>query len=254
MNDLETGFQNLTLSPVRVVAHSADIFRKLCGLLHELVHDVNLVFTERGLKIHSMDTCHVCFISLRIDAAYFKEYKVLRETIVGIKLETLVRVLGCVENDVVVEYHDDDLVIRSEDSLFSLKTLSLESEDMDVPDMVADVEIDADAGVIQKYLKNMAMFGDTLRLFSKDDEVHMSTSGDIGLVNMKLQDQRVRISGTLSASFATRYILTFAKAANISKRVLINITNENPIHFKYQFGENSWIQFYLAPKIDEEDD
>ena len=48
--------------------------------------------------------------------------------------------------------------------------------------------------------------------------------------------------------------MTFMKAANISKKIRINLHSELPVMFEYEFAENSFIKFFLAPKITDEDD
>jgi proliferating cell nuclear antigen len=82
----------------------------------------------------------------------------------------------------------------------------------------------------------------------------MSTSGDIGKVSMTIHDQRVKIKGQLTAKFSSRYLVTFAKAASLSKTAFIRLTNEQPILLKYEFGPDSYISFFLAPKIADDDD
>ena len=258
MNTLAKEFEDMSLADFRVVVDSTDTLRKLLLLVNDLIEDVNMMFTEDGVRIQTMDSSHVCLTSVNVDKVHFKEYVMKQQVNIGIKLSNIIRVLACMENETVAfEYHEefpDEFVIRSKTNHVRLKTIDIDSEEMEIPDMDVDVEIDADAGTIQKYLKNIASFGDTIRFYTDNNDVNMSTTGDIGSVVMNIHDQNVKISGPLSASFSTRFLITFAKAANISKRVLIKLVNENPVVFEYEFDKNSWIRFFLAPKITDEDD
>lgn len=258
MNTLAKEFEDMSLADFRVVVDSTDTLRKLLLLVNDLIEDVNMMFTEDGVRIQTMDSSHVCLTSVNVDKVHFKEYVMKQQVNIGIKLSNIIRVLACMENETVAfEYHEefpDEFVIRSKTNHVRLKTIDIDSEEMEIPDMDVDVEIDADAGTIQKYLKNIASFGDTIRFYTDNNDVNMSTTGDIGSVIMNIHDQNVKISGSLSASFSTRFLVTFAKAANISKRVLIKLVNENPVVLEYEFDKNSWIRFFLAPKITDEDD
>jgi proliferating cell nuclear antigen len=248
MNNMSLGF--------KVVVENPDVLKKMFMLLDELNDDVNLMFTEHGMKIQSMDTSHVALTTVKISKEFFTTYSVPQFVTIGIKLSTLVRVLGCIEGQFYFEYSEDfpdEFVICSEHEHFRLRTIDMDSEEMDVPDMEYDVEIDADAGVLSKYFKNLASFGDTMAFSTDNETLNMSTSGDIGKVSMTIHDQRVKINGQLTAKFASRYLVTFAKAASISKTAIIRLANEQPILLKYEFGKDSYISFFLAPKIVDND-
>ena len=249
MNSMSLGF--------KVVVENAEVLKKMFMLLDELNDDVNLMFTEHGMKIQSMDTSHVALTTVKISKEFFTTYSVPQFVTIGIKLSTLVRVLACMDSQVCFEYSEDapdEFVVCSEHEHFRLRTIELDSEEMEVPDMDCDVEIDADAGVLSKYFKNMASFGDTMTFFTDNDTVSMTTFGDIGHASMSFHDQRVKINGKLSAKFSSRYLVTFAKAASISKTANIRLANEQPVTIKYEFGKDSYISFFLAPKISDDDE
>lgn len=258
MDELTSKMNLLTINGFKIVVRSVDTLKKMFALFNELNEEANLMFTEHGIKIQAMDTGHVALTTVRISKEYFESYDVNESFAVGMNLSTLVRVLSCIEGSACFEYSDDrpdEFVVCSEHEHFRLKTLGLESEVMEIPDMEYDVEIDADAGVLQKYLKNFASFGDTMKFFTDQDIVVMSTTGDIGTVEMKFHDQpRIVINGKLSATFSSRHLVTFTKAANISKTAILRFANDQPVFIKYEFGKDSYISFHLAPKISESDE
>ena len=255
MSDLVAKMANMKISnsPIRVVLTSADTILKVFSALDELCDSANIIFCEDGISISSMDSSHVCLVAVKFAKEYFEEYTISSTITVGIKVSNLVRVLKCVEGSVLFECSDDDFFVMTENDKYNLKTMDIDSEEMDVPDMDVEVEITADSSVLQKYIKNIASFGDTIEFKTVDNEIVMKTSGDIGSVEFRV-DQPVTIHGTMSASFASRYLVTFMKAANISKKIRINLHSELPVMFEYEFAENSFIKFFLAPKITDEDD
>jgi proliferating cell nuclear antigen len=241
---------------MQVVCDSPDVIRKVFALLDELSNDVNLQFTEKGLKVQSMDTSHVCLSTVKISKDFFADYNVPKFTVIGIKLSSLVRVLTCIDGQFAFEYSEkspDEFVICSENEHFSLKTIDLDSEEMEVPEMEYDVEIDADASVLQKHLKNIASFGDTTKITIENSNVTASASGEIGTASIVISGSRVKITGNLSVGFASRYLVTFAKAASVSKVAQLFFANEQPAVMKYEFGKDSYISFFLAPKIEDDD-
>jgi len=255
MSDIVSKMANMKLSssPIHVVLNSADLFMRVFSSLDELCDSVNIVFDDDGISISSMDSSHVCLVSVKFDKSYFEEYTVGSTTVVGVKVSNLARVLKCLEGSMLFECSDDELMIMTDKDKYNLKTIDVDSEDMNIPDLDIEVEITADSAVLQKYIKNIASFGDTVKFMTVGDEVVMRASGDIGTVELRV-DQPVTIRGQLSASFASRYLVTFLKAANISKKIRVNLHSELPVMFEYEFFEGSYIRFFLAPKITDEDD
>ena len=256
MDSLTAQFANMNLG-LRVTCNDTDAVKKIFQLLDELNDDVNLMFTEHGLKIQTMDTSHVALSTVKISKGFFTEYVVPNFTAIGIKISTISRVLGCIDGCFSFEYSEDtpdNLIVRSETQNFMLNTIDIDSEEMETPEADYDVEIDAESTVIQKYFKNLSLFGDTVSVTSDDANVYLGTSGDVGKVSFQVTGQRVVINGRLNAKFSSRYLVTFAKAASLSKTSQIRFANDQPVLIKYEFGPDSFISFFLAPKIMDDDE
>ena len=247
------GLKISSSSPIHVVLESAETILKVFSALDELCDSANIIFGEDGISISSMDSSHVCLVAVKFAKGYFEEYDVSSTTVIGIRISNLVRVLKCVEGSVLFECSEDEFFVMTENDKYNLKTVDLDSDEMDIPNMDVEVEITADSSVLQKYIKNIASFGDTVEFKTVGDAVVMRTSGDIGSVELRV-DQPVTIHGTMSASFASRYLVTFLKAANISKKIRVNLHSELPVMFEYEFAECSFIKFFLAPKITDDDE
>lgn len=58
----------------------------------------------------------------------------------------------------------------------------------------------------------------------------------------------------VSLSFALRYMNSFTKATPLSDTVTISLSSELPVVVEYKVAEMGYIRYYLAPKIEEEED
>ena len=256
MDELIAQFEKMGMGGVKVAIGNVDIIRKALSLLSELSDDVNITFAEKGMKIVAMDTGHVSLTAVKFAKGMFDVYSIGKETVIGVKLSNFCKVLTCVDGPTTFVYDEEtpDLFsISSTCGNFKLGLLDLESEDMEIPDMEFEVEIDADATVFQKHVKNLAMFGGACRIQADKSEVWMSSSGEIGTGNLRLEGSRVKVSGPLDSTFSLKYINTFAKAANVSKTVFIRVSPQQPLVLKYEFAEDSYISFFLAPRFEEEE-
>ena len=57
----------------------------------------------------------------------------------------------------------------------------------------------------------------------------------------------------VSLTFALRYLNNFAKATPLSSQVKLGLTKDLPVVVEYQMEQLGSIKFYLAPKIEDEE-
>jgi len=57
----------------------------------------------------------------------------------------------------------------------------------------------------------------------------------------------------VSLTFALRYINSFTKATSLSESVTISLSSELPV-VEYKIADMGYIRFYLAPKIEDNDE
>jgi proliferating cell nuclear antigen len=94
--------------------------------------------------------------------------------------------------------------------------------------------------------------------------VKFSTGGDIGTANIvcrqntsvdKADDQIVvEMDEPVTLTFALRYLNSFTKATPLSSTVTLSMSKELPIAVEYKIADMGYIRFYLAPKIEEDED
>ena len=58
----------------------------------------------------------------------------------------------------------------------------------------------------------------------------------------------------VSLSFALRYMNSFTKATPLSDTVTISLSSELPVVVEYKVAEMGYIRYYLAPKIEEDEE
>lgn len=64
----------------------------------------------------------------------------------------------------------------------------------------------------------------------------------------------IEMNEPVSLTFALRYMNSFTKATPLSSTVTISLSSELPVVVEYKIAEMGYIRFYLAPKIEEDDD
>ena len=68
---------------------------------------------------------------------------------------------------------------------------------------------------------------------------------------MEKPDQNVEISlgEPVALTFSLKYLVNFCKASGLSERVKLCLSSEVPLLVEYSLSDNSFLRFYLAPKV-----
>merc|ERR1712014_218830 len=142
-------------------------------------------------------------------------------------------------------------------SEFDLKLMHME-----IPEQQYKVVLRLPSGEFQKICRDLKEFGETMQIKATKEGVTFSVAGDIGAGNVMLKPREgdkpedkvtLTVHESVVATFALRYLVNFAKAAPLCGVVELGLGPDAPLLVRYDLekSENGFMQFYLAPKIDE---
>jgi hypothetical protein len=91
------------------------------------------------------------------------------------------------------------------------------------------------------------------------DGVKFSCAGDIGSGSVTLKPNQtvdkpsdnvnIELSEPVALTFSLKYLTNFCKASGLSDQVKLCLSSEVPLLVEYGLQENSYLRFYLAPKV-----
>merc|ERR1712061_474021 len=250
----------------------AALLKKVVEAMKDLCKDVNFDCSEKGLQVQSMDSSHVALVSLMLRESAFADFKCDRPASLGMNADSLAKILKmCGTNDSLrLRWQNDADTVNfqcessEEDRIadFDLKLMQIESEHMEIPEQHYKVVAKLPSGEFQKICRDLKEFGETMQVNASKDGIKFSVSGDVGAGNVVLKPREsdkpeekvtLTVHEPVSATFALRYLVTFAKAAPLCGTVELGLGPDAPLLVKYDLetGDNGYMQFYLAPKIDE---
>jgi len=250
----------------------AALLKKVVDAMKDLCKDVNFDCSEKGLQVQSMDSSHVALVSLFLRESAFADFKCERPTSLGMNVDSLAKILKmCGPSDSLkvrwqsgadtvgfqCESGSDDRIAD-----FDLKLMQIESEHMEIPEQQYKVVAKMPSAEFQKICRDLKEFGETMQVKASKEGITFSVKGDMGGGNVMLKpreaekpEERVALTvhEPVSATFALRYLTNFAKAAPLSGTVELGLGPDAPLLVKYDLdnADNGYLQFYLAPKIDE---
>merc|ERR1712061_632691 len=248
------------------------LLKKVVDAMKDLCKDVNFDCSEKGIQVQSMDSSHVALVSLLLRESAFSEFKCDRPTSLGMNVDSLAKILKmCGPSDALklrwqsdadtvsfqCEGGEDDRIAD-----FDLKLMQIESEHMEIPEQQYKVVAKLPSGEFQRICRDLKEFGETMQVKATKEGITFSVQGDMGAGNVMLKpreaekpEEKVTLSvqEPVTATFALRYLVNFAKAAPLCGVVELGLGPDAPLLVRYDLdkADNGFMQFYLAPKIDE---
>jgi len=251
----------------------ASVLKKIVEALKDLVTDASFDFSETGLQLQAMDSSHVSLCYMSIEEDGFDYYRCDRPASLGVSLSNLAKVLKCAANDdtVTLKAKDNGDVLslmfesKNQDRImdFDLKLMDLEQEQLSIPETEYKCKVLIAADEFKRIIADLLALGDTCTISAEKAGVRFSVDGDVGKANITLKpgeaaedadkSTNIAVEEPVELRFALRYLNYFAKATPLASKVKLSMTKDVPLLVEYKMEESGKIQYYLAPKIDEEE-
>lgn len=255
------------------------VLKKIMESIKDLVNEANFDCSSTGISLQAMDSSHVSLVALHLRADGFRHYRCDRNMSLGINLGSMSKILKCSGND-------DTITLKSEDngsevlfmfensqqtrvSHFSLKLMDIDSEHLGIPDTEYQCVVKMQAAEFQRICREISIIGDTVKISASKEAVKFGVSGDLGTgsivcrSNSAVDDDDdavvIKVEEEVNLTFALRYLNFFAKATPLSGSVTLKMSPDVPLVVEYKIqaeeeAEMGHIRFYLAPKIEEDEE
>uniref|UniRef100_A0A1B6DFU3 DNA sliding clamp PCNA n=1 Tax=Clastoptera arizonana TaxID=38151 RepID=A0A1B6DFU3_9HEMI len=251
----------------------SSLFKRIMEAIKELLNEATFDCSDSGIQLQAMDNSHVSLVSLNLRSDGFDKYRCDRNLSMGINLGSMIKIMKCSAND-------DVLTIKAQDNAdtvmfmfestnqekvsdYEMKLMNLDQEHLGIPETDYSCIIKMPSIEFARIVKDLAQFGETIFIACSKEGVKFSTTGDIGAANVKLAQTAnadkeeeaviIEMQEPVTLSFACRYLISFTKATPLSAQVQLSMSADVPLVVEYKIGEVGYIRYYLAPKIEDEE-
>ena len=261
----------------------ANVFSSIFKLLHNLSKDVNLQFSKDGLYIQAMDSNHVCLTELRMSSSWFTTYNVKSKKasiMLGVNLDILSKILKCKDKNQTIRMSYDskkenlDISFKNKvsesgekqtetfDKDFEIPLMDIDSDILDIPDSEYEADFSLRSSMFQNISNEMNMFSENVKFHVSEEEIYFTSKGDYGKYKVKLSiddidDFSIEEDKSLKMDYNLKYFVLVSTFNQLAKHIHISVSENYPLKMKYEFdreNEDNNIVFYLAPKIDQDED
>jgi len=250
-----------------------NLLKKVLESLKDLLNEATWDCADTGIQLQAMDNSHVSLVSVLLRADGFDKFRCDRQLSMGMNLTSMSKILRCAANDDIITIKAQDqadtvtFMFESPNqekvSDYEMKLMNLDQEHLGIPETDYAAVIKMPAAEFQRVIKDLSQFGESVVISCTKEGVKFSAAGDIGVGNIKLaqtanvdkEEEAVTIDmqEPVTLTFACRYLNMFTKASCLAPQVTLSMSPEVPLVVEYKIGDIGHIRYYLAPKIEDED-
>lgn len=247
-------------------------FRTLMTALKDILLDTNIVFSQEGIKIVSLDKSLTIMVRLHLEADKFEKFFcAYPKIIIAVNMFQLFKLINSIDNDdtltIFIEkdhYHDgivEFLGLKFENGEIKqcktqyLRLIELEPEEAEIPNLEFSSIINLPSADFQKIIRDFRDLSDAIEIKSVGDELMFSLDGPFAKVQIrrsecggnmeytKKQDSTKIIQG----EFSLKYLSYFVKCTNLCNSIELMLENDLPLVVKYNVASLGTILLALCP-------
>jgi proliferating cell nuclear antigen len=235
---------------------------------------INIMFESERMYIQALDNARISIFEVIFPSDWFQSYEHTENVTIGVNSNIMYKILSARDKTQQISLmydaeKTDKLAIHftSEsktefDKHFEMSLMDIDNEIMDIPDMEYDAEFILGSSNFANIINQLKMFGDTLEIDCSEEKIMLcSSSVEQGkmFVEINIDDLSsfaITENEKLQIAYSLAQMHNICLYNKVSKEVEVKIKKDSPLKIIYHFQDNEAAKFifYLAPKMNDNDD
>jgi proliferating cell nuclear antigen len=247
------------------------VFVSIFTLLKTWGSTITMRFSQDELFIQSMDKSHICLADIKLKKDWFSSYSIDKDAVLSVDANMFSLIMSY-----SLKYPKMELICSDEDKLdvnclnisekktnvydhyFQIPLIDIEQDELGIPEVEYDVDITIEAKRWTDMLNELNELGQNVQISCNEEEIKFITE-DTARLEIKVEADKVlefcinEDAGTIQSLFSLNHLYKMCSTTKLSEKINIGLSDEIPISIKYDLGDNSKVNFYLAPKVMNDD-
>ena len=237
----------------------ASALKSAFEVLKDILNDVNVYFTKKGVQVLTLDTARVALVDMFLDAENFEEYYCEADMVAGINVTNMFKLLKFISNNDTLtieiktrEYLDIRIEnsTKKSDTRFQLKLLDINEDQIEVPDITMAAVTTMPSIDFQRICRDMHNLASDIEITRHANKFIIKCEGDFANQETSIEcSDESSFEGELCGKYSLKYLNLFTKATGMCASVQIMQEEENRfLVLKYNVANLGELKFYLATK------
>jgi proliferating cell nuclear antigen len=245
-----------------------EMFVALFQLLKNWSAHINLQFKEDHLYIQGMDKSHVALANICIQSKWFATYAISNEHINSAAVDSTHfaimlnyalkhnRMELVLDNDdkLNINFINNKEIKETFDHFFEIPLMDIEEDALVIPDIEYDVDFSISAKKVTDLITELSVFGTELHVKCSEEVLEFNSSGDLGKLKVNipiddLNEYAISEDEKIEIYYSLNHVGKMCMSTKLGTEICISISHDYPMNIKYNLGDDSFVSFYIAPKI-----
>lgn len=249
-----------------------DIFISIFQLLKACSSAITIYFNSDHIYIQGMDKSHICLFEIKIFSSWFNSYEVVENNVsICLCTQFFYNILSLNEERHTIYLHCDsveeldslsiDLIVKETkgeyNKYFKMPLCELEDNLLSINLGEYDAEFSISSKKIGDIISQLTIFGNIMNVKCSEEKIELISNGINGemLVKIPIDDLNefsIVENETIDVSYSLNYIHKMCITTKLSNEIKFSVSAEKPLKIMYDLGENNFVHFFIAPKINDE--
>jgi proliferating cell nuclear antigen len=126
---------------------------------------------------------------------------------------------------------------------------------MELPPPDTLVDLTMNTSKFQELISQMLMFNNEVLFSFGEDKIKLNASGNDGSMRTEIkfddvQEYAIAEGTELTQTYSLKYINMMCNFHKLNSEICMGFSESMPMYVKYNLDDDSYVSFYLAPKIE----
>ena len=247
-----------------------DIFVSLFHVLKNCSSVVSITFEIDHAHIQGMDKSQICLFDAKINKSWFAQYDI--KDVTNLSFDTnifhsiistkgdghdLIITMDNDNNDILHIYFIPQESTKGEfKKSFKLPLVEYDYAEMNIPNVEYDAEFSLSSKQISEMFSQLNNFGSDIIIKCSQEDITLTTNGDgremtVDIPIDDLSCYSIVEGEEILLTYSLGYINKMCITNKLSNDIEFYLGNDMPMKINYNLGDDSYIMFFIAPKIND---
>jgi proliferating cell nuclear antigen PCNA len=251
-----------------------EAFVSLFQILKNCSSLITTKINSESLHIQGMDKSHVCLFDAKINSTWFSSFEIKKDINLSFDSNVFYSIISSKSDsqDLIITMDDDNedtihisFIPQENESkkghecfkkFFKMPLTEYEYDEMAIPVVEYDAEFSLSSKQISDMFSQLSNFGNDIAIKCSEEEISLTTNGVTGEMRVDipiddLSSYSIIEGGEILLTYSLSYINKMCITSKLSNDIEFSLSDNCPMKISYDLGDNSLLQFFMAPKMNE---
>ena len=249
-----------------------EAFVSLFQILKNCSSLITAKINSESLHIQGMDKSHVCLFDAKINSTWFSSFEIKTDINLSFDSNVFYSIISSKSDsqDLIITMDDDNedtihicFIPQENESkkghdcfkkFFKMPLTEYEYDEMAIPVVEYDAEFSLSSKQISDMFSQLSNFGNDIAIKCSEEEISLTTNGVTGEMRVDipiddLSSYSIIEGGEILLTYSLSYINKMCITSKLSNDIEFSLSDNCPMKISYDLGDNSLLQFFMAPKM-----